>query len=1163
MAADRKRASSADMLNSITNNAATGTTAPTPKFLRSHTASSSSIFDAFDPKVLKDATPKRSYDEPGSPSASAKAQFQKLVRRYYYQLTIGCGHAACPHRLCASCRYGVRLTSEAAGLLSISLASRPKRFFCPRCPPEPDIHLDASILASPASSLHQSPINTPRPMRRISSEGQIPWHIIKNAQAQAQNTAASPAAASRPFLYSLLSSSPFQSLFAPDPSVATTSSTSNSNRNINDKNAQLSQNNSIQKTTRDLFGDGDGDEDTSSVLSPTTSLAVRQRRGSGDSLVSPEDTSTLTLMSGLRALTKYATGLADSSGKSKSLMDLPSLFSANVFAGPSKPPAVEKNISESPPSESIAMSQSSSEGPLPQPTLYSSSPQATPRLPPMTLAGKSPLRSFASMDSLDIDGDGDQDEDYEDAMARQLDRQVSLGYLTLPLLKQAIDACRSGSEGGGLKVANYNMVLHTVRNVFSSSSALSRSFLREAGSDHTLAHPSGLDLPSVRAAYKDILRLTPQESFALVLSNATELLLAKIELNAKRLSSAAPATLRQLLIALENPLIADQAYHETLMKKLCIIMGTLRPSVQNILTDWFSKYDAQGLTALTNVFHKYILCHFVPTARPDESLIGCIKCLNLLSEANNYSHLVPISAFYSDTLSRKLNFKEEYKLWQKGWLKKSSGLSNTFHTRQHFQYQGHSVPATTGTPPSSSQPPPPPPLLSATSTTRGPIGIALSNPFNPAKLAHNATNAEFCYFDYPMLFDPASKTRILHIDAMVQMSAEFEDAFVNQALVLHTQRFLQDSTSTDSSREPGLKQATNPYLVLEVRRERLVQDALDQIRRNEAHLKRPFRIKFVNGGEEGMDQGGVQKEFFQVLCGLLLDPAYGMFTQDDETRLVWINGASLEAEAQFELVGTVIGLAAYNGVILGVSFPTLLYKKLLDESVGLEDVKQAFPALGRGLRQLLDWTDGDVADVFLRTFEISYDVYGQVRSFPLVDGGADILVTNENRRKYVDLYIRHLVGESVKRQFSAFKRGFLKVCGGDALRMCRAQELELLVCGSETTELDFSDLEEAAEYDDGYHAKHPTIQNFWHIVHSFNLRQKRLLLTFVTASDRVPVKGLGHVKFVVQRNGPDTERLPTALTCFGRLLLPEYASVEKMKERLVTAIENAKGFGLV
>lgn len=49
---------------------------------------------------------------------------------------------------------------------------------------------------------------------------------------------------------------------------------------------------------------------------------------------------------------------------------------------------------------------------------------------------------------------------------------------------------------------------------------------------------------------------------------------------------------------------------------------------------------------------------------------------------------------------------------------------------------------------------------------------------------------------------------------------------------------------------------------------------------------------------------------------------------------------------------------------------------------------------------------------------------------------------------------------------------------------------------------------------------------------------------------------------VVQRNGADSERLPTALTCFSRLLLPEYASEAKLRKLLLLAIENATGFGL-
>lgn len=40
-------------------------------------------------------------------------------------------------------------------------------------------------------------------------------------------------------------------------------------------------------------------------------------------------------------------------------------------------------------------------------------------------------------------------------------------------------------------------------------------------------------------------------------------------------------------------------------------------------------------------------------------------------------------------------------------------------------------------------------------------------------------------------------------------------------------------------------------------------------------------------------------------------------------------------------------------------------------------------------------------------------------------------------------------------------------------------------------------------------------------------------------------------------------RLPTSHTCFNTLLLPEYSSKEKLKERLLKAITHAKGFGML
>ena len=63
-------------------------------------------------------------------------------------------------------------------------------------------------------------------------------------------------------------------------------------------------------------------------------------------------------------------------------------------------------------------------------------------------------------------------------------------------------------------------------------------------------------------------------------------------------------------------------------------------------------------------------------------------------------------------------------------------------------------------------------------------------------------------------------------------------------------------------------------------------------------------------------------------------------------------------------------------------------------------------------------------------------------------------------------------------------------------------------------------------------------------------------------SDRAPVEGLGSVRLAVSVNGRDDARLPTAHTCFNVLLLPEYASQEKLRDRLAVAIANAEGFGL-
>lgn len=93
------------------------------------------------------------------------------------------------------------------------------------------------------------------------------------------------------------------------------------------------------------------------------------------------------------------------------------------------------------------------------------------------------------------------------------------------------------------------------------------------------------------------------------------------------------------------------------------------------------------------------------------------------------------------------------------------------------------------------------------------------------------------------------------------------------------------------------------------------------------------------------DEGGVTKEFFQILVHDLFNENYGMFVYRRQTRTFWFNMLAQGMEPEFELVGIVIGLAIYNGVILDVHFPLVVYKKLLNQDLTLV-VSSALAACG-------------------------------------------------------------------------------------------------------------------------------------------------------------------------------------------------------------------------
>ncbi|CAZ81391.1 unnamed protein product [Tuber melanosporum] len=656
---------------------------------------------------------------------------------------------------------------------------------------------------------------------------------------------------------------------------------------------------------------------------------------------------------------------------------------------------------------------------------------------------------------------------------------------------------------------------------------------------------------------------------------------------------------------------------------------------------------------------------------------------------------------------------------------------------------------------------------------------ALSDRFDPKDVPVQWFDSEpkagvLHFLDYAFLFPENLRVTYFRAVNLAHMTKAYEQSMTMQRLTTQMSMNTALLDPQDERLDRRMRIPLSSYLLVEVRRETVLQDALNQVFGREIReLKRPLKVRFANEGEEGVDHGGVQQDFFIVAIREALRSDYGLFTTDEQTRMNWFSVTPIEPIHKYELLGLLVGLAVYNGVTLPITFPKILYKKLLGgKAEGLEDIEDGWCQLAKGFKQLLEWNDGDVGDVFLRTYDFSYDFFGQVkyvnmlrakenkvefldiklnklrkakskletmhewlpapslsdeqdrwlgglndvlddivrndgssyhvtiREWPGDDGGEvgeerdaleegeasgaglgqsggeerpsdrslalasseaieggetnvalengggqgteplefDIqndgteddvfrdageeaetsptkddndgamggfreqsqvqekgkevahvsfslelseevpaaedplrsdeqepkeeapLVTNENREAFVRDYISWLTDRSIRRQYQAFEKGFFAVIDRKSLSLFTPSNFQSLTEGIQ--DIDISELEKAARYEDGYSPTHRVIKDFWAIVRGFSAERRRQLLEFVTASGRVPVNGISSIMFVIQRNGPDSDRVPTSLTCFGRLLLPEYSRRAKLRDKLKLALENGKGFGV-
>lgn len=128
----------------------------------------------------------------------------------------------------------------------------------------------------------------------------------------------------------------------------------------------------------------------------------------------------------------------------------------------------------------------------------------------------------------------------------------------------------------------------------------------------------------------------------------------------------------------------------------------------------------------------------------------------------------------------------------------------------------------------------------------------------------------------------------------------------------------------------------------------------------------------------------------------LLSPNYGMFKYNEDTRLYYFNGKTLEPNIYFELIGTLMGIAVYNNTFINLPFPMAIFKLLVDVAPDMDDLAQWEPETAKSLQEMLAWDEaklGKLEEVLCRTFTVDVESFGAISQEELKEGGASILVT--------------------------------------------------------------------------------------------------------------------------------------------------------------------------
>ncbi|RMX62815.1 hypothetical protein KXD40_004666 [Peronospora effusa] len=350
---------------------------------------------------------------------------------------------------------------------------------------------------------------------------------------------------------------------------------------------------------------------------------------------------------------------------------------------------------------------------------------------------------------------------------------------------------------------------------------------------------------------------------------------------------------------------------------------------------------------------------------------------------------------------------------------------------------------------------------------------------------------------------------------------------------------------------------------LRVQREHILVESMEQLLGIQPeHIHFPLRIEFV--GEAGIDAGGLQREWFSILFGRLLDDELGLFmTCHRHTQAVAINPHSEDCTADhllyFRGIGRLLGRSLLEGQTMQARLCLPILKHFIGTPITFSDLQYVDPEVYTSMMWIRDNDGVDALELTFSVTELRAD--DEVVTVDLVSDGQNKAVTDANKMEFLHLRLRYLMLDRYAPQLQAMSLGLFEIIPQETLLVFDYQELELVLCG--LPDINMADWKRNTVVAPSFSDAPKVVDWFWEVLQGFTEDERARFLQFSTGSSRVPVQGFKGLTSYDGRICPfslrplpgQTRGFPKVHTCFNRVELPLYDIKTEMETALYAVLD--------